>query len=182
MVYTHGGLSVDGFKLMSMNKGLTHLSARFGLFVCLGWISWSLCFAQSTALSPYAQGDWKKIMETRGAAPLVVHFWGVTCGPCLTEMSQWGQWVSKGTAPVIFVQVDDVSAEITANLAKKMKIDKAKNYFVRSKFDEFLRFEIDAKWSGEIPYTVTIDKSGLQKAYSGNTNFKTLQSWVKNNS
>jgi thiol-disulfide isomerase/thioredoxin len=140
------------------------------------------CVAQTMPLNPYGQGDWKKLIESRGNAPLVVHFWGVTCGPCLSEMPQWGQWVAKDHGRVLFVQVDDVSVDITRNLAKKMKIDKAPNYFVRAKFDEFMRFEIDSKWSGEIPYTVTIDKTGAQRAYSGNTNFKTLQAWLKNNS
>ncbi len=113
---------------------------------------------------------------------MVVHFWGVTCGPCLTEMGQWGQFVSQEVGPVVFVQVDDVSKEITSNLAKRMHIDKSPNYFLRSKFDEFLRYEIDPKWTGEIPYTITIDKNGMQKAYSGHTKFKTLQAWFKKNS
>jgi len=135
-------------------------------------------------LYPYEQGGWKKLLDTWGNKPLVVHFWGVTCGPCLTEMSQWGQLVrgvNRGDGPVVFVQVDQVSKEITANLAKKMHIDKAPNYFVRSPFDEFFRFEIDPKWTGEIPYTVTIDRNGLQKSYAGPTEFKSLGAWLKKN-
>ena len=186
MVNAHGGLSVDWIKLMKMKHFLIHLPAPRRMLLsaclCLTVSILNVCVAQTIPLSPYAQGDWKKLLQTRGTGPLVVHFWGVTCGPCLSEMPQWGQWVAKDHGRVLFVQVDDVSQEITRNLAKKMKIDKAQNYFVRSKFDEFLRFEIDSKWSGEIPYTVTIDKTGVQKAYSGNTNFKTLQSWLKNNS
>ena len=96
-------------------------------------------------------------------------------------MPQWGQFIAKESSRVLFVQVDDVSKDITANLVKKMRIDKASNYVVFSKFDEFLRFEIDSKWQGEIPYTVTIDKHGVQKAYAGNTNFKTLAAWFKKN-
>jgi len=134
------------------------------------------------ALRPYEEGEWKKLLSQRGNKPLVVHFWGVTCGPCLTEMSQWGKFVNQGEGQVIFVQVDEVSMDITRNLAQKMHIDKAPNYVVRSKFDEFLRYEIDTKWTGEIPYTVTIDKNGLQKAYSGNTKFKELQAWFRKNS
>ena len=140
------------------------------------------CMAQGVGLRHYVPGDWKKLIETRGAGPLVVHFWGVSCGPCLSEMPQWGQFTAKDTTHVLFVQVDDVSQDITSHLAKKMRIDPSPNYFVPVKFDEFLRYEIDSKWQGEIPYTVTIDKHGAQKAYSGLTNFKSLRAWLKKNS
>ncbi len=148
-----------------------------GLLMCMSALS---VVAQPLTLKAYEQGDWKKLVESRDTKPLVVHFWGVTCGPCLTEMSQWGQFLNQGHGQVLFIQVDDVSKDITRNLIQKMHIDKAPNYFVRTKFDEFLRYEIDAKWTGEIPYTITIDKNGVQKAYAGNTNFKKLSAWFKN--
>ena len=160
---------------------MTQSTRSLILVFLLTFCAWTACLSQSLGLAPYVRGDWEKLVDKRGSGPLVVHFWGVSCGPCLTEMPQWGQFIAKESARVLFVQVDDVSKDITANLVKKMRIDKASNYVVLSKFDEFLRFEIDSKWQGEIPYTVTIDKQGVQKAYAGNTNFKTLEAWFKKN-
>src|ERR1700751_1915285 len=44
---------------------------------------------------PFVRGSWQVLRAAHAGQPTVVHFWGVTCGPCRTEMPQWGKLLSE---------------------------------------------------------------------------------------
>ncbi len=150
---------------------------------------------------PYATGQWKSLLQTqthntmvnssantglangRSGTPLVVHFWGVTCGPCLSEMPQWGRFVTDNPGyKVVFVQVDDVSTGIMSQLLAKARLGQAVNYKLTTPFDEFMRYEVDAQWRGETPFTIMVNASGQQTQLTGLVNFGKLKKWYQQNS
>jgi len=150
---------------------------------------------------PYATGQWRSLLQTqthntmgssssntglangRSGTPLVVHFWGVTCGPCLSEMPQWGRFVSDNQGyKVVFVQVDDVSTGIMSQLLAKARLGQAVNYKLTTPFDEFMRYEVDAQWRGETPFTIMVSASGQQTQLNGLVNFGKLKKWYQQNS
>ena len=48
-------------------------------------------FAKDGDLRPFKRGSWQEIRQAHAGRPTVVHFWGLTCGPCRVEMPQWGK-------------------------------------------------------------------------------------------
>jgi thiol-disulfide isomerase/thioredoxin len=40
-------------------------------------------------LHQFVRGSWSDIRKAHAGKPTVVHFWGVTCGPCRIEMPNW---------------------------------------------------------------------------------------------
>jgi thiol-disulfide isomerase/thioredoxin len=46
-------------------------------------------------INPFVRGSWKHILNAHAGQPMVVHFWGVTCGPCRVEMPRWGELLKK---------------------------------------------------------------------------------------
>ena len=44
-----------------------------------------------TPLQLFGNGTWQQIREAHAGRPLVVHFWGLTCAPCLAELPLWGR-------------------------------------------------------------------------------------------
>ena len=38
---------------------------------------------------PFERGSWAKLRAAHAGQPTVIHFWGLTCAPCLVEMPQW---------------------------------------------------------------------------------------------
>ena len=151
------------------------------------------------SILPYATGQWKGLLQTqaqdllvagtsqptskRSSQPVVVHFWGVTCGPCLTEMPQWGRFVNENRGyKEVFVQVDDVSTAIMSQLLSKAHLSQAVNYKLTTPFDEFMRYEVDAKWEGETPFTILVNASGQTSQMSGLVNFAKLKKWLQQNS
>ena len=136
--------------------------------------------ADLASLKPYQAGDWKSITKTANSAPVVVHFWGVTCPACVKEMPQWGQFLkSNPNARVVFIQVDDVSTDSMQKMLNKAGLEQANNYYVAAPFDERLRYEIDPKWHGETPTTIIIDKNGKATRKTGLVNFQMLQNALK---
>jgi thiol-disulfide isomerase/thioredoxin len=147
---------------------------------------------------PYATGQWHSMLQHQLQAPsnaphpkdwvalnkpMVVHFWGVTCGPCLSEMPQWGTFVADNAQyKVVFIQVDDVSTGIMAHLLSKAHLAQALNYKLTTPFDEFMRYEIDTQWGGETPYTVLVSAQGQQTPLNGLVNFTKLKKWFQQNS
>ena len=138
-----------------------------------------LAAADNTSLKPYQSGDWRSVMKVASGAPLVVHFWGVTCPTCVKEMPQWGRFLrAHPKAAVVFVQVDDVSTDSIKKMLSKAGLESANNYYVVGPFDERLRFEIDPQWHGETPTTIMINKAGKVSRKTGLVDFQSLEKFL----
>ena len=148
------------------------------IFALLMLTVMSVSMAENTVLKPYQSGDWASVIKTDKGYPIAIHFWGVTCAPCVKEMPQWGKFVAANKkANIIFIQVDDVSPEMIQKMLIKANLNKENNYYVSTVFDEQLRHEIDPKWRGETPITILIDKNGKAIRKTGPINFPQLQAW-----
>lgn len=79
--------------------------------------------AEEISLKSYQKGDWSSIVSLANGKPMAVHFWGVTCAPCVKEMPQWSKFLSSDRdAKVVFIQVDDVSIGLLCVLLYKFRV------------------------------------------------------------
>jgi thiol-disulfide isomerase/thioredoxin len=77
--------------------------------------------AREGEIRPFNRGSWQEIRQAHAGRPTVVHFWGLTCGPCRVEMPQWGKLSQERSdlnlvvidADLIPNQVEDASAMLT---------------------------------------------------------------------
>ena len=132
-------------------------------------------------LHPFVRGSWKTLRQAHAGKPIVVHFWGLTCGPCLVELPNWTNALKK-RADLKLVLVDaspfgDEPGEVTAAL-KKAGLDSQENWLFADSFEERLRFEIDPRWRGEMPYTLLIGRDGKVTGMTGVMDFKKLDAWL----
>ena len=137
--------------------------------------------ADDGALHPFTRGSWKTLTQAHAGQPMVVHFWGLTCGPCLEELPNWTAELKK-RPDLKLVLVDsspfgDEPAEVKTALAKA-GLTKQENWLFADSFEERLRFEIDPKWRGEMPYTLLIGRDGKTDKVSGLMDFKKLNAWL----
>jgi len=146
------------------------------LVLMIGTINFA--FADKSNLKPYQSGDWATLVKSANGSPMAIHFWGVTCPACVKEMPHWGGFLqSNPNTKVIFIQVDDVSADSIQKMLAKAGLDKANNYYIAGPFDERLRYEIDPQWHGETPTTFLIDQKGKAVRKTGLMNFQKLKSF-----
>jgi thiol-disulfide isomerase/thioredoxin len=112
---------------------------------------------------------------------MLVHFWGVTCGPCKVELPLLGQFMKNHSE----IDVVMISADLVPNLPgatrtmlEKAGLGAAENWIFSDGFVERLRFEIDPAWQGEIPRTLLIARDGTVTTIEGSAEIPDLEKWL----
>jgi thiol-disulfide isomerase/thioredoxin len=141
---------------------------------------------QSTEeLRSFARGSWKHIREKHAGQPTVVHFWGLTCGPCRVEMPMWGKLLKKHPGlNLVTIDADLVPNERSAVIAMLTNagLAGAENWMFTDGFVERLRFEVDPRWQGEIPMTLLIASDGTITTSEGVADFDAIEAWLATHS
>lgn len=131
-------------------------------------------------LKPFERGTWQDVLKGHAGRPTLVHFWGVTCGPCKVELPLLGRF-AKGHPDI---DVVTISADLVPNLpaVTQSMLDKAglsstENFVFNDGFVERLRFEIDPAWQGDIPRTMLISPEGTITTIEGSAEIADLEKW-----
>jgi thiol-disulfide isomerase/thioredoxin len=130
-------------------------------------------------LRPFGRGSWQELMKAHAGRPTIVHFWGVTCGPCKVELPQLGAFM-KETPGIDMVTISadfvpDLPAA-TRTMLERSGLAPAENWVFEG-FADRLRFEIDPTWQGDIPRTLLITREGEMTTIEGAAEMADLKSW-----
>ena len=130
---------------------------------------------------PFVRGSWQEMLRSHEGRPTLVHFWGVTCGPCKVELPLLGQFMKNHSE----LDVVMISADLVPNLPgaaramlEKAGLGSAQNCIFNDGFVERLRFEIDPAWQGEIPRTLLIARDGTVTTIEGSAEIPDLEKWL----
>ena len=135
--------------------------------------------AKPLAERPLTQESFAHIRASYAGKPLVVHLWGMTCGPCMVELPKWGQLrKSRRDMNLVLIQVDQSPTNARAETLEAAGLSNAENWYVASEFDEFLRASIDTKWIGDMPRTMLIAPNGDVTTIRGVANLQVVNQWL----
>ena len=102
---------------------------------------------------PFVKGSWQELRQLHRNKPTIVHFWGVTCAPCMVEMPRWAKLADAG--PRFRLRAGRCRSRgrrcRRAPMLAKMGLSAMENWRFADDFADRLRFEIDPKWHGELP-------------------------------
>ena len=129
---------------------------------------------------PFGRGSWQQLRQQHAGRPMIVHFWGVTCGPCLAELPRWGEIIREEQGvDIVLVAADPVIAEknTVAGVLAKAGCAAAENWIFADPFTERLIYEVDPNWGGELPYTLLVGTDASVTAILGEVNFAELRVW-----
>lgn len=131
-------------------------------------------------LRPFERGSWQQLLHSHAGRPTLVHFWGVTCGPCKIELPELGEFMNHHPA----VDIVTISADLVPNLSTATRsmlqdagLSSAENWIFSDGFAERLRFEIDPAWQGDIPRTMLISRVGEITTIEGSAEIAALEKW-----
>ena len=132
-------------------------------------------------LHRFVRGSWKDIRKSHAGEPIVVHFWGVTCGPCRVEMPNWGKLArERHDLRLVLINADlvpNAPRAVSAMLAQA-GLARAENWIFSEDFVERLRFEIDPQWRGEIPLTLLMARDGSITRIEGAASLDEVRAWL----
>jgi thiol-disulfide isomerase/thioredoxin len=132
-------------------------------------------------LKPFVRGSWQEVLRSHKGRSTLVHFWGVTCGPCKVELPLLGEFMKDHSE----LDVVMISADLVPNLPgatramlEKAGLGSAENWLFSDGFVERLRFEIDPAWQGDIPRTLLIARDGTITTIEGSAEIPDLEKWL----
>ena len=132
-----------------------------------------------TQLKPFGRGSWHELTKAHAGRPTIVHFWGVTCGPCKVELPQLGAFMKDHPGiDMVTISADfvpDLPAATRAML-ERSGLALAENWIFDG-FADRLRFEIDPTWQGDIPRTLLITREGEMTTIEGSAEMTDLEQW-----
>jgi thiol-disulfide isomerase/thioredoxin len=105
-------------------------------------LSWSCEAACANELRQFVRGSWNDIRKVHAGKPTVVHFWGVTCGPCRIEMPNWGKLLAeRPDLNLVVINADLVPNELGAvtGMLAETGLAAAENWTFGDGFVERLR-------------------------------------------
>ena len=132
-----------------------------------------------TQLKPFGRGSWHELTKAHAGRPTIVHFWGVTCGPCKVELPQLGAFMKDNPGiDMVTISADFVPnlPEATRAMLERSGLSLAENWIFDG-FADRLRFEIDPTWQGDIPRTLLITGEGEMTTIEGSAEMADLQKW-----
>ncbi|MPZ34309.1 MAG: TlpA family protein disulfide reductase [Rhodospirillales bacterium] len=141
----------------------------------------SLWTAAAADPQPFERGSWAKLREAHAGQPTVIHFWGLTCAPCLVELPHWGELqAERPDLRLVLIAADPLPQDperLSATLAKA-GLDKTESWSFTDRFYERLRYGIDPAWAGELPRTVMIDRGGKVTVLPGVADLAEVRQWL----
>jgi thiol-disulfide isomerase/thioredoxin len=155
-------------------------TAAAGLLLTV-WLACQPAFA-ANAPRLFDNANWQTLAISHKGQPLIVHFWGFTCGNCMVELNDWGRFAKEHPGVTIaFVNWDRRGADPSriAQALAKAGLGRVQSFVLANGFEEKLRFAVDHDWMGELPYTRLIGGDGKATTFSGTADFKKLSQWLE---
>jgi thiol-disulfide isomerase/thioredoxin len=167
-----------------MNSNVPMLPRRrfvAGGLALLGTAALATAPRSATAASgQFDDTSWNTILQRHAGKPLVVHFWGLTCPPCLVELPDWAK-LERGAphARFVYVQAERQPAARGAATLAKAGLGRSEQWaFGADANEERLRFAVDPRWRGELPKTVLVAPDGAVTPMRDGTDFARIRAWL----
>lgn len=159
-----------------INTRLCQLAAM-ALFA---WHAGTVLAAPAAALS---KDSFAQIRARHAGQPLVVHIWGMTCGPCMVELPQWGALLRRQPhMKLVLIQADQAPAQAREQMLDQAGLGRAESWAATGELDEYLRASIDRQWQGDMPRTLLITAQGEVTRIQGVANLAHVSQWLRQQS
>jgi thiol-disulfide isomerase/thioredoxin len=108
----------------------------------------------------------------------IINFWASWCGPCVKEMPVLDKFAAQKNVSLIFISMDFEQDEDKAKKILSKKGVTSRNYFIDEKDPDKLIRSVEESWSGAIPATLFVHKSGKRIFHEAELNHEQIQNII----
>ena len=157
-----------------MRPGIHHVAAAL-----LALSAFSIA-AHAAAPQRLTEESFAQIRSHYAGQPLVVHIWGMSCGPCMGELPKWGQLQRAHPGMnLVLIQADFSPPKAAEQTLKDAGLAKAESWAAAQELDEYLRASIDPKWIGDMPRTLLVSSAGKIETLRGVADLAAVRRWLQ---
>jgi thiol-disulfide isomerase/thioredoxin len=130
---------------------------------------------------PFHAASLQQMLDAHKGRPVIVHFWGLTCGNCVAKLKDWGEFARTHLEATLVLANWDRRGAQPAQMASalyKAGPGAFPSFALGDGYEEKLRFAVDPDWMGELPYTRLIGGDGSATTFSGSADFTDLGAWL----
>jgi thiol-disulfide isomerase/thioredoxin len=143
-----------------------------------------LCAATSAIaieFKPYGRNSFAELRKAHANRALVVHFWSVTCPPCLVELPEWAKIArERKNVHVVFVNADRENDRGRAeSRLEKAGLKENMHFGFADEFADRLYYEVDHYWRGELPFTALVGADGGLVTVMGAVDEPLIAEWLE---
>ena len=88
------------------------LVSVFAALVVAGLTTTAASAENQDGARPFDAASLQQVLDANKAHPVIVHFWGLTCGNCMAELKDWGEFArTHPEATLVLVNWDRRGAQ-----------------------------------------------------------------------
>jgi thiol-disulfide isomerase/thioredoxin len=136
--------------------------------------------AGAAELQPFRSGTYAALLAEKIGQPRAVHFWALSCAPCLIELPRWTEIARAHPELAVALVNTDPPEQHEAVVAtiENLRVGTLRNLQFADAFTDKLMFEVDPTWHGELPRTSLVARDGSQQKVLGALNQATLDRFL----
>jgi thiol-disulfide isomerase/thioredoxin len=92
---------------------------------------------------PFERGSWARLAAAHAGQPTVIHFWGLTCGPCIVELPTWSKLLAeRPDLRLVLIAADPLPqpTEQVNGALQRAGLDRVESWAFADRFYERLRY------------------------------------------
>ncbi|PCJ21646.1 MAG: hypothetical protein COB04_02755 [Gammaproteobacteria bacterium] len=137
----------------------------------------------TATIKPFVRGSMKGIESARKGQQFIVSLWSIDCPSCYEELAMWRSLKEKYPAlDVVLISTDDLELQQDVQeVIDQLGVGNLALWQFSDSFAAALRFEIDSRWSGELPRTYFYSATGESVGRSGVVEQSKIEAWIEQN-
>ncbi len=135
--------------------------------------------AGASELRAFDRDSWPLLLAAHAGRPLVVHFWSLSCAPCVAGLPRWGRLAAGPRSyDLVLVATDSIAeAPRLLDTLEHSGLGGAETWAFGDAFAARLRYAVDPSWQGELPMTRLVAADGSGETVLGTVEPGFLQQW-----
>ena len=132
-------------------------------------------------LQSFVRGSMEQIRALRKDSAFVLILWSIDCPACYEELTMWRKVKERyPDLDVVLISTDPTELkDDVQRVVKKMGVSTLELWQFADAYADPLRYEIDPRWSGELPRTYFYSATGEYIGRSGIIKQEKIEAWIE---